>query len=193
MRSLKDKGRGLSQSYPRDCESRGMQKTLIRRIVSRERSRRRWFVPASESRRPSQAHRMKNLLLRTRRPKPPAATTRTPMPATIWRLALPFVANASGAGGSQPRLRAANLRWVLGHSIFWPLRSLFQIMSIDRVVMAFAGAMILMSVVLAVTVNLNWLWFTGFIGINLFQAALTGFCPLVLILKKLGVRPGSAF
>jgi hypothetical protein len=66
-------------------------------------------------------------------------------------------------------------------------------MSIDRVVMAFAGAMILMSVVLAVTVNLNWLWFTGFVGVNLFQAALTGFCPLVLILKKLGIRPGSAF
>jgi len=66
-------------------------------------------------------------------------------------------------------------------------------MSIDRIVMAFAGAMILLSVVLAVTVNLNWLWFTGFVGVNLFQAAITGFCPLVLVLKKLGVRPGSAF
>ncbi len=70
---------------------------------------------------------------------------------------------------------------------------LFPNMSIDRIVMAFAGAMILLSVVLAVTVNMNWLWFTGFVGINLFQAAITGFCPLVLILRKLGVRPGPAF
>lgn len=59
--------------------------------------------------------------------------------------------------------------------------------------MAFAGAMILISVVLAQMVNLNWLWLTAFVGINLFQAAITGFCPLVLILKKMGVRPGSAF
>lgn len=66
-------------------------------------------------------------------------------------------------------------------------------MSIDRIVMAFAGAMVLLSVVLAVTVNLHWLWFTGFVGMNLFQASLTGFCPLVLILRKMGARPGQAF
>lgn len=59
--------------------------------------------------------------------------------------------------------------------------------------MAFAGAMILLSVVLAVTLNLNWLWFSAFVGVNLFQASLTGFCPLVLVLKKIGVRPGPAF
>jgi len=59
--------------------------------------------------------------------------------------------------------------------------------------MAFAGAMTVLSLILAVTVNLNWLWLTGFVGLNLFQASLTGFCPLVLILRKLGVRPGSAF
>lgn len=72
-------------------------------------------------------------------------------------------------------------------------QSLSLCMSIDRIVMAFAGVMIVLSLVLAVLVNLNWLWFTGFIGLNLFQASLTGFCPLVLILKKLGARPGSAF
>jgi len=53
--------------------------------------------------------------------------------------------------------------------------------------------MTVLSLILAVTVNLNWLWLTGFVGLNLFQASLTGFCPLVLILRKLGVRPGSAF
>jgi hypothetical protein len=66
-------------------------------------------------------------------------------------------------------------------------------MSIDRIVMAFAGTVILLSVVLAQAVNLNWLWLTAFVGLNLVQAALTGFCPLVLLLKKLGIRPGAAF
>lgn len=66
-------------------------------------------------------------------------------------------------------------------------------MSIDRIVMAFAGAMVLLSVILAVTVNINWLWLTGFVGVNLLQASFTGFCPLVMVLKKLGARPGAAF
>jgi len=66
-------------------------------------------------------------------------------------------------------------------------------MTIDRMVMAFAGTFILISVSLAVYHSLNWLWLTGFVGLNLFQAAFTGFCPLAIILKKFGVKSGCAF
>ena len=66
-------------------------------------------------------------------------------------------------------------------------------MSIDRIVMAFAGTMVLVSVLLAVYVNPNFLWLTGFVGANLLQASFTGFCPLAMVLKKLGVQPGKAF
>ncbi|NTW81940.1 MAG: DUF2892 domain-containing protein [Chlorobiaceae bacterium] len=40
--------------------------------------------------------------------------------------------------------------------------------------------------------NQNWLWFTGFVGANLFQAAFTGFCPLAMILKAAGIHLGHA-
>ncbi len=66
-------------------------------------------------------------------------------------------------------------------------------MSIDRIVLAVAGAFILLSILLAVYVNINWLWFTGFVGANLLQSAFTGFCPMASILKKMGKQPGAAF
>ena len=66
-------------------------------------------------------------------------------------------------------------------------------MSIDRLVFAFAGTFVLASLLLAHFVNANWLWFTAFVGANLLQSAFTGFCPLALILKKLGTKPGQAF
>ncbi|MEE4202881.1 MAG: DUF2892 domain-containing protein [Halieaceae bacterium] len=66
-------------------------------------------------------------------------------------------------------------------------------MTIDRWVFAVAGAFILVSLALAHWVHPNWVWFTAFVGANLFQSAFTGFCPLALILKALGVKPGSAF
>lgn len=66
-------------------------------------------------------------------------------------------------------------------------------MSIDRMVMAFAGSFILISLALAHWHSPYWLWFTAFVGANLLQSAFTGFCPLAIILKKLGVKPGSAF
>jgi len=59
--------------------------------------------------------------------------------------------------------------------------------------MAFAGAMILISVMLAVFHSIYWLFFTAFVGANLFQAAFTGFCPLAIILKKMGIKAGMAF
>lgn len=66
-------------------------------------------------------------------------------------------------------------------------------MTIDRMVMAFAGLMIMASVALAYTVSPYWLLLTAFVGFNLFQSAFTGFCPLAIVLRKVGVRSGAAF
>ena len=66
-------------------------------------------------------------------------------------------------------------------------------MTIDRYVLAFAGGFIIISVLLAVFHSLYWLLFTAFVGFNLFQSSITGFCPLAIILKKLGVQAGPAF
>ena len=66
-------------------------------------------------------------------------------------------------------------------------------MSIDRMVMRVAGSFILISLALAHWHSPYWLWFTAFVGANLLQASFTGFCPLAIILKKLGVKPGCAF
>ena len=66
-------------------------------------------------------------------------------------------------------------------------------MTIDRIVLAVAGSFILLSLLLAHFHSENWLWFTAFVGANLLQSAFTGFCPLAVILKKLGVKPGCAF
>jgi hypothetical protein len=67
------------------------------------------------------------------------------------------------------------------------------IMSIDRIVLAFAGTMTLLSLLLAHYVSPYWLLLAAFVGVNLLQASFTGFCPLASILRKLGVRPGAAF
>ena len=66
-------------------------------------------------------------------------------------------------------------------------------MSIDRIVFAVAGSFILISLLLAHFYSENWLWFTAFVGANLLQSAFTGFCPMAILLKKLGVKPGCAF
>lgn len=66
-------------------------------------------------------------------------------------------------------------------------------MNIDRVVFAFAGMVILVSLGLSQVHSVYWLWLTAFVGANMFQAAFSGFCPLALILKKLGVQTGQAF
>lgn len=66
-------------------------------------------------------------------------------------------------------------------------------MTIDRAVLVVAGSFILISLVLAHLYSENWLWFTAFVGANLLQSAFTGFCPMAMILKKLGIKPGSAF
>ena len=66
-------------------------------------------------------------------------------------------------------------------------------MTIERIVLAFAGMAILLSLGLAYAVNLQWLWFTAFVGFNLLQSAFTGFCPLAILLKKAGRKTGNAF
>jgi hypothetical protein len=66
-------------------------------------------------------------------------------------------------------------------------------MSLDRLVLAFAGSVILLSLALAHWHSPYWLWLTAFVGANLLQSAFTGFCPLAKILRRLGVRPGVAF
>lgn len=70
-------------------------------------------------------------------------------------------------------------------------------MTIERIVRIVAGFFILLSLTLAHvggSVNLgemSWLWFTAFVGLNLFQSGITNLCPLVTILKKLGFKEGS--
>jgi len=66
-------------------------------------------------------------------------------------------------------------------------------MSVDRMVLAFAGVFILGSLILSQIHHPYWLFFTAFVGANLFQSAFTGFCPLAKILKALGAKPGPVF
>jgi hypothetical protein len=66
-------------------------------------------------------------------------------------------------------------------------------MSIDRIVLAFAGSMVLVGLVLGYYVSPYWLILTAFVGANLLQSSFTGFCPLAIVLKKAGVTPGAAF
>lgn len=70
-------------------------------------------------------------------------------------------------------------------------------MTVNRIVRIVAGLFVLLSLALGVQgsplfVSANWLWFTAFVGANLFQSGFTTFCPLDMILKRLGVREGAA-
>ncbi|WP_439476833.1 YgaP family membrane protein [Brevundimonas sp.] len=66
-------------------------------------------------------------------------------------------------------------------------------MSLDRAVMMFAGFMVLVSVALTHWIHPAWMWLTMFVGLNLLQASITGFCPAAMLFRRLGVRPGTAF
>lgn len=61
-------------------------------------------------------------------------------------------------------------------------------MSIERVVVAFSGLMILLSLVLAYFVSPNWLALAAIIGLNLSQSAFTGYCPITYVLKNAGME-----
>ena len=58
----------------------------------------------------------------------------------------------------------------------------------NRLVRAFAGTFILISLLLSIYVNQNWLWFTAFVGANLLQSSITKWCLMEMILEKFGVK-----
>ena len=66
-------------------------------------------------------------------------------------------------------------------------------MNIDKAVLAFAGCVVLLGLVLGYMVSPYWYLLTAFAGLNMMQASITGFCPAAMIFKKLGVRDGCAF
>jgi len=61
-------------------------------------------------------------------------------------------------------------------------------MSVERGVTAFAGFMVLLSVLLTYTVHPYFVWLTVFVGANLFQQSFTGFCPAAMVMRKLGMK-----
>ena len=66
-------------------------------------------------------------------------------------------------------------------------------MNIDKAVLTFAGCVVLLGLVLGYLVNPYWYLLTAFAGLNMIQAAFTGFCPAAKIFKALGAKEGSAF
>lgn len=66
-------------------------------------------------------------------------------------------------------------------------------MNVDRAVLAFAGMIILVSLLLGWYVSPYWLWLTAFAGFNMLQSAFTGFCPAAMVFRKLGLKAGGAF
>ena len=60
-------------------------------------------------------------------------------------------------------------------------------MTVERALRLIAGAFVVLSVLLGIYVNTNFLWFTLFVGVNLFQSALTNWCPMLVILRKGGL------
>lgn len=66
-------------------------------------------------------------------------------------------------------------------------------MNIDRAVLAFAGFVVLTGLVLALLYSPWWLLLSAFAGLNMLQAAFTGFCPAAIVFRKLGLKPGNAF
>lgn len=66
-------------------------------------------------------------------------------------------------------------------------------MSTDRAVLFFAGVMVLLSAILVWLVSPWWLLLTAFVGLNMMQASITGFCPAAMIFKALGTKSGVAF
>ena len=66
-------------------------------------------------------------------------------------------------------------------------------MNIDKAVLSFAGVVVLLSVALTLLVSQWWLLLTALVGLNLLQTGFTGFCPAAMLLKKFGLKPGTAF
>ena len=70
-------------------------------------------------------------------------------------------------------------------------------MTVERLVRIIAGFFIMLSLALAHAsgsvdmTQLSWLWFTAFVGFNLFQSGFTRFCPMDIMLRKAGIKPGG--
>ena len=60
-------------------------------------------------------------------------------------------------------------------------------MTVERALRLIAGAFVVLSVLLGIYVNANFLWFTLFVGVNLFQSAFTNWCPMIMTLRKSGL------
>jgi hypothetical protein len=69
----------------------------------------------------------------------------------------------------------------------------WRVRPIDKAVLAFAGCVVLLGLALAQEINSWWLLLSTFAGLNLIQAAFTGFCPAAIVFRKLGFRSGEAF
>jgi len=65
--------------------------------------------------------------------------------------------------------------------------------NVDRAVLALAGSMVLISLALAWLVSPYWLLVAAFVGVNMLQAAFTGFCPAAVVFRWLGLKEGAAF
>jgi hypothetical protein len=70
-------------------------------------------------------------------------------------------------------------------------------MSTDRIVRIFAGIVVLLSLALGAPASplfasTYWLWLTAFVGANLFQSGITRFCPLEIVLRRMGFKPAAA-
>lgn len=61
-------------------------------------------------------------------------------------------------------------------------------MTVERILRGMAGFLVLASLLLAYFHSPYWLWITAFVGFNLLQSAITGWCPAMTVLKKLGVK-----
>ncbi|MEH6471449.1 MAG: DUF2892 domain-containing protein [Halopseudomonas sp.] len=66
-------------------------------------------------------------------------------------------------------------------------------MNVDKAVFVFAGCVILVSLALSQLHHPYWLWLTAFAGVNMIQAAFTGFCPAAMVFKQVGLAGGCAF
>lgn len=66
-------------------------------------------------------------------------------------------------------------------------------MSLERTILLVVGVIVLGSVLLGVYHSPNWLWLTGLMGAHLIQASFTGMCPVVAVLKKMGLPQKAGF
>ncbi|HTK73240.1 MAG TPA: DUF2892 domain-containing protein [Croceibacterium sp.] len=66
-------------------------------------------------------------------------------------------------------------------------------MNVDRAVLAFAGFVVMLGVILSLTVSPWWILLTIFAALNLMQSSFTGFCPAAIVFRKMGIGQGNAF